>query len=447
MNGQRKTVELNLITSTFGAFCCLVSALAGSLLLTLCLFTLFSLILVIAHNDKEMTNPICIFSLFYYPYSTWNSFYLLTTNTSFNSDALVKQLQLCFWGLVAFSFGGLLAKSCFRLLTRSKKQDIYRNFTVSMATKTLIILSGIFILIGTFQVAISGASTKHETYEVSSIYFQLSIYAIFILLYGAFLYVLSKFDYKKPFQVVFKVPFLISLIVMVMGLIVLAKRDFISRFIIGILIIYFSQTRKANSYILILILASASILMPLFGDIRGILLPNNVISFDDYWDGVFLNEFRAPSRNLYWIIESGKGINERFFLFNDMFRALLSPFGNFLETSSTWFNITFRAENQLYSDPSGWGFTLVGNGYLYGGFIGVFLLLAFISIVLHLFYLRRFKSRYWFIYYILILTSSIFCIRSDLSAFLTHLKISGLTSILYWYLRKSGQSKKYKQSS
>lgn len=395
-------------------------------------FSLCTLLNVAIHNDRMMTHPICMFALFYYPYSTWNSYYLISTGSYYDKEDLLLQINLCYLGLVSFCIAGLIVIAMSKKSQRNTIPDLDKYWGLKIPVKLSISISAFLIFLGIAEVSLSGAINKVEIRDLDSTFFQLSKYTIFFLIYGVLLYSLSSLQRRNILSLLSSFSLFSSLAVTSLSLFILAQRDFIFRLVYGLAAVYSFHKKSARSAALIGLLVAVALLIPLFGELRGLFLTTRDIQFSNYWDGIFINEFRAPSRNLYYMIYYGFEENHIYFVY-DILRSLLSPFGDSIPTSSIWFNEVFRSQHALLN-LSGWGFTIVGTGYLYGKSLGVVLVISSMSIVLHIFYFNRFRSSYWYVFYIVLLTSSIYCIRADLSAFLSQIKIIGSTAIFFWFI-------------
>ena len=141
------------------------------------------------------------------------------------------------------------------------------------------------------------------------------------------------------------------------------------------------------------------------------------------------NEFISASRNFYSLLLYGVEHNI-YFLFNDIIRAftpsILLPSLD-IQSTGSWFNKIYRVENDFYG-TSGWGFSIIGTGYLVGGWWGIILITSIYSFVLSILYNMRIKSVYWYVFYLLAFTTAIYVIRGDMANFLSQVfKIGGLS--------------------
>ena len=121
------------------------------------------------------------------------------------------------------------------------------------------------------------------------------------------------------------------------------------------------------------------------------------------------------------------------FLWNDFLRGLI-PFGGELglQSAGSWFNQVFRVEEGI-EGTSGWGFGLVAEGLLIGGGAGIILVMAFVSAMVSLFYKMRVRSEYWYVFYLLSLSTAIYCIRADLANVLSMTFKVGGAAVLMLY--------------
>ncbi len=150
------------------------------------------------------------------------------------------------------------------------------------------------------------------------------------------------------------------------------------------------------------------------------------------------NEFISASRNFYSLLLYGVEHNI-YFLFNDIIRAftpsILLPSLD-IQSTGSWFNKIYRVENDFYG-TSGWGFSIIGTGYLVGGVLGIILIISIYSFILSILYNMRVKSIYWYAFYLLAFTTAIYVIRGDMANFLSQtIKIGGLSVLSLFIMHR-----------
>lgn len=74
---------------------------------------------------------------------------------------------------------------------------------------------------------------------------------------------------------------------------------------------------------------------------------------------------------------------------------------------------------------------MVAEGLLFGGVAGILVAMSLVAVVLVGFYRWRNRSEYWYVFYLLALSSAIYCIRADLANLLSMtFKIGGSAVLL-----------------
>jgi hypothetical protein len=174
--------------------------------------------------------------------------------------------------------------------------------------------------------------------------------------------------------------------------------------------------------------------VPISQYFKGVLLSGEVAFDRDGWDLILYSEFMSASRNFYSLLFFGVD-QDISFLLSDISRAFVPTMitgETDVQSSVAWFERVFRAENG-FSGTSGWGFTIVGFGYIVGGIFGIVAIMVFYASLLGALYNLRWRSIYWYAFYILALAAFVYVIRADLANLLSLLfKISGLAMMLVY---------------
>ena len=192
----------------------------------------------------------------------------------------------------------------------------------------------------------------------------------------------------------------------------------------------------------------AIVLVPISQAFKSIMLTGEVSLNSFGLELILSNEFTSSGRNLYSLVYFGVQ-NSFSYLFNDVFRAfiptmLIPDIG--INSTANWFNSIYRYSHG-FSGSSGWGFSLIGEGYLIGGYFGVMLLMIIYASVISFFYNLRFKSVYFYAFYVLLFLVSIYVLRADLANFLSQaFKVSGLAVFAMYLFGRvlKDRNKKYR---
>lgn len=84
-----------------------------------------------------------------------------------------------------------------------------------------------------------------------------------------------------------------------------------------------------------------------------------------------------------------------------------------ISSVTSWFTNTFYLGNTVQ-----YGFTLIGEGYVTGGIVGVILISCIVGFIIKIFYRNFNRSIYWFSAYLYLITVIIYSIRMDLGTIL-----------------------------
>ncbi|TBU74535.1 O-antigen polysaccharide polymerase Wzy [Phytopseudomonas daroniae] len=409
--------------------------------LTLWLFSLFCLFIVLKYNDRSFTNPLAIFTLFFYPYSTWFVYYS-ALDGGVNIQVLNESVLLSYFGLLVFYLVGCLF-SLDKAPTAEEVDASLINSKAELSVKLLILMSSSIVLLAVFEAAMSGASSKREVIESARSLGSVADFSAMMLTCGALLLFNSRvrIEFSDAIRNGF---FLLASAALTAGFLLMGERDYIFRLAFCLVVLSFSRFPIANFFVLALILICLVLLLPVTQAAKGLLLPGADFELTYDLKLIFYGEFISASRNIYMLIENGVEHAYSFF-WSDIARAFV-PFGaNYgFESTGSWYNNTYRVENG-FSGTAGWGFSLIAQGYLIDGYVGVALVMGIVSSVLHYFYARRGLSSLWMIFYVMTLSTAIYCIRSDLANFLSQtFKVGGLCIVVYWFssfiLRKKSSS-------
>lgn len=104
-----------------------------------------------------------------------------------------------------------------------------------------------------------------------------------------------------------------------------------------------------------------------------------------------------------------------------------------LLNSAAWFHQVYRLEEGI-AGAAGWGFGLVAEGCLIGGIPGIIFVMSFVSVSLAVLYQCRMRSEYWYVFYLLSLSTAIYCIRADMASVLSQTYKIGGVAVWFMYL-------------
>jgi len=424
----------NIFVSIFGLTLYSFSLFCESIVYINALFFLYVISVVFLFSGKSILDPRGFFLLIFYIYSVFFSFQAVFVGNAaleIDVDDLAESVRLQFFFVIVMStFFNLIIKSNPFLFERklfffkeSRKSILFKNSEV-------IYLSVIAPLMfyGFYLIFTSGAESKREYLESSS---SIEVFAYFsslvmIALFGIRLVKIPPFKFDC---LVFSILFIGLMFLFLNG-----ERDVLFKLILIYCIVI--SDKKAfpvlpGSFLLLFL---AIFIVPLSQFFKSSFLGGDIVVSKSGLELIFSNEFTSAGRNLYSLIFYGVE-QDISYLYSDFIRAFTPKFfisGTDIQSSGAWFNNTFRVIND-FSGTSGWGFTIVGNGYLIGGYCGVFFVAVIYASVLSVFYNIRFKNIYFYVFYLLLFLDAIYVIRADLANYFSQaIKVSGLIIFLVY---------------
>ena len=201
------------------------------------------------------------------------------------------------------------------------------------------------------------------------------------------------------------------------------ERDVLMRVAWISVFLYHALVRPLTSRTILLIGLGAIVVLPVLGDLKNALItPDPIsVSFDDPIAKVLSDEFVTAGRNLQVLVENSHAWSffEGRTILWDIQRAII-PNAVFPEaglTPTDWFNTLFY--DDLVSRGGGVGFTLVGEGYMNFGWLGVVVWFAITGGFLRVLYQRSARDVLWLAIYVVAMPLAIYAVRADLAALLS----------------------------
>ena len=397
-----------------------------SVYFSLCLFTGYALgVVASANRQKNLLHPLVIYPLFYYPYSTWHTFSSLV-NRANDLRYLMLAVDHAYLGLMAFHLACL---ACLRVWKPRPPSFFIADFRTPLTDKFLLLGSLLVASISIRSILAFDLVSKREILDAQSTGLDLMGVSVWLMT-GAVLLALTRWRFGRE---------RLGLIVFVALLFVLGvylavgERDFLFRLAMCMAFIYFDHRRKAGLPVLLGILFFAAVAIPWSQDYKAYWIAGQ--ARDSFLENMqlFSGEFYGASRNLYVLLSRGYEPSWSF-LVSNIFRGLL-PFSSGLGVmnSVAWFHNVYRYEEGM-EGISGWGFHIVADGCLMGGPVGVVMTMAFLGVLLCWLYRIKYRSEYWYVFYLLTLSSSIYCIRADLANLLSQTFKVGGAVVLFIYM-------------
>lgn len=199
-------------------------------------------------------------------------------------------------------------------------------------------------------------------------------------------------------------------------------RMLLIKFVVAVLLVYMDirNRREPNLRALIiayLVGACVFISLPFLQYLKYTAIRGDFVFSFDAWELIAL-EFQSMSFNLYHVLAEGL---ENIFDIGD---TLLMDLSNILssnllnvgnpENISVWYNDNVWSELTV-----GRGFSLVAEGYLNGGFAGVFVVYLVLGAITRYVYINRARSLVWLVFWANYVPTLLYAQRQDLSLYVS----------------------------
>jgi len=427
----------------------ILSFFLGGVLASVTLFALFTLSVIVLFNRGTLTDPRMLFVGFLFLYSTFYPLRVALTGFSvleINLEILKQSVNYSFLGAIVFvNIANILIKERSLSFNLNRFNRVKQNNPLFLSESLIFLLFSFVVVFMLFYVLMSGAETKLDVagpiVQIGhfSLLIMITIFAIRIVRLN------EKFYWDKIIPLFF--------LFVVIYLLVTGERDAVFRVALICILIFFDQNKKAGPFMILVLLIAAAIIVPLSQAFKAVMLSGDLNIPSLGMGAVLSNEFISASRNLYSVMlfEAEQTVEH---FFTDVGRAIipsmLLPDIN-LESSNRWFNSTFRGQHG-FDGAAGWGFGIIAHGYIIAGVPGVIFIMTIYSSIICYFFNARTKSIYWYIFYILMLVTAIYCIRADLANFLSQsFKVTGTFIFLlifsHFIMRKDLHNKLAKKSN
>lgn len=398
--------------------------------------SLWSLIFVAISISKfDLLHPYFWFSSFFGLYSSAYTIILIQgfeTNTGYSyENTLLSVIALT---TVLIIIGPKKITNNKMDLNDSMSEEVSVNREVDRRLIRIILFALLIVLVlSVLVVSQLGIQSKSEFVNNGYLSFRFATYSSRFLTFFCCLYIVVCAKNLKLGPIIF----LSGLAVLFFSLYT-AERDGIFRFLLVIVCALFA-TKRISRKVLPIVLGSAMLLVVLLSYLKYFFVNGNVrTGYNEH--GViynFLNsDFAAAGENMQVLLNNPW--TNSFSGYSLIFTDLLSPFifgaNNF--NVGTWFNDTF------YYGKSSRAFTLVGEGYVIGGYIGVIVLFLILGLLVKLMYKKSIENQYWLTAYIFTIATVASSFRGTLSSITGTLFDIALLGILGYLLYKIFMSKK-----
>lgn len=369
-----------------------------------------------------------------HPY-VWYSIVFMFYSISYPILYLLGDLNAVFPYTKSLMFSQWLALSIFLIVVTPIKTDyskLKQNKSIMVTSKIFLLFTSLIVFFTIYEISTGGYTHKTEIYSGGSILTLIGFRAVLVLLI-LFTINLSIYSLNKNKLDIRMSIFVLSIVFLMVFF--SGERDLLIRFFVSVLFIYYVLIKNSKLNINVILLGAFSLaLIPIlkkykyFG-LTGETAETNSNIFIDFLQ----SDFISASRNLQVLLldESSNGIfNGSTFVsaFLRMLNLENIPWVNVISANS-WYNQTYFPNR-----TAGQGFTIVGDGYINFGYVGIIILFVFIGIIVRVLYSLSNRSANYFSFYILSIPIFLYSIRADLANILLPLFKQNLITFLLLHL-------------
>lgn len=374
----------------------------------------------------DIFHPYCWFSGMFLLYSL--SYPILYCTGNLDPWLLEKAgipNKLIFLEWVAFSiFLLVVSPKQVKFINKRNKKLLFTK-----ANKLLYVVMYTVVLLAVVSISQGGFKHKREIYAANNALYKISfiiIYMILVVYVYACLHYMDNFRYRS--RLIFFTFLLTFLITMYSG-----ERDILFMYLLlTIFILYLSGTIKKQHFFLLIPLGT--VVLPLSSIYKGFFLTgraNGGLNYQNFIKQFFNSEFRSASANMQ-ILLNHKDEIKNIFSYDQILKDIKRIFIENTENTLGWFN------NKFFSyTKTKYGFTLVGEGYVIGGILGIIVIFLIIGVFMRYLYHMSSKNIYYKTLYICSIPRIIYAIRADLTnIFSPVLKHIILTLVIIYIVQK-----------
>lgn len=357
-------------------------------------------------------HPLSWFSPFFYLYAV--SYPLYQFIIGYQDRSLDYIIPLHHFAYISFAIGVLVLRQKAVGIPSIKK-----GYNSVKYVHYFAIFFSVALLFYTFLL---GAGSKREFFDITRGLGISNLYLVFtfISITSGMLYIvnLNKYGYEKRLEILKSKKILSVFLILVLAFGLTGERDYIFRFIIIFLMIYFGTLRKYKIVYILVPVLLLFIFMPFSHELKAFIAKQNFIIALPELKDFFYGEFYAPGRNLHYVINMDVGQVQRGDIYINAIKRYFSFIFTDANSSTEWFNKEVRA---WYGDSgsSGWGFSLVAQAYLYAHWVGVFSLFFLVGFISSIVAKYADKNHAGYLFYLLYIPTLIYVTRADLSNYLS----------------------------
>jgi len=376
----------------------------------------------------DITHPILWFSCSFGLYSTgYSLIYILgyATISGYSKENIL--LPLIALSVVLLVVG--VKKYDSRLYFESENYTLMSSNSNKQITEFILTILLFALIISVVVLFRTPFNHKNEMLAERNIFFIVGAYSTRLLTFYTCFYLLLFIDKDRKKTKLF---ILSSGVLIILFSLFTGERDAMFRFLI-ILVVSLFITKKIRKKMLMILIP-----IGMFGLIVGRYfkyyfvsgITNTSIEGQSFIYNFLTSDFHAAGENLQILINNSwtKSLHG----FSLIAVDFISPFfpGGFSVNVGNWFNNTF------YPGSYSRAFTLVGEGYVIGGTLGIITLFIILGFGIKLLYKKSAKNIYWLVVYIYSIPTIITAFRSTLGTVTIALTRIALLSIAIHYIAR-----------
>ncbi len=380
---------------------------------------LFLTVIACVLGKFDIYNPYVWYSVFFLIYaSAYPLLYLIGYTTKYGYS---KEIMIYQW--IALSTI-LLVLPCYTITFASNKAIKPGKNRILKALENLVIG---FIFIALIMILRGSYANKTEIYASGNIIFSIAFSMTYfaILMYCYMLFRKLSISNEKFFRIILKYGLIVCSFAITTG-----ERDYMFTFLLVTLIILF-YFKKINKVQLLALVPVGTILIPLSNIFKYYILSGNIFgtfTIKNLLVEVLDGEFVSAGRNLQILVSHNC---KNFFGGKSLLNDFVRIFYNTGYSNQTWFNETYFSS----SNSTQYGFTLVGEGYVNGGIIGIIIVFLICGLLLRILYKNANRNQYYMIIYLYMIPLFIYSIRADIANIFSPLiKYAILGTIFIWLI-------------
>jgi oligosaccharide repeat unit polymerase len=393
---------------------------------------------IVYYFHREISHPLVIYSMFFAIYSVFFPIYFYLTQSalvypqgllaSFDDYVLSKTIFCNSIGYASFLFGVILSQKRYHSRV-NYAINVFQNNILYKVPYFIILVLFCISLIPVYHILQYDFVSKNDIARSGQTFlrFYMIYHPLIVFLSIHILYLFEKNRWQSGL-IVFAAFFLYFFIVF--G--ITGERDVVVYFAL-ILLIYISEIKRKVSPVTVLYLLFIGIfLFPVMHILKSFIIAPQVDSFRVLFssglENFFKGEFLSAGRNLYTIIYFTTDLYDGERISQDLLRFFRSNFlGINLHVLSTseWYNRIY-----LENTGSGFGFSIVASGYLDFGYAGIILIMLPLGYILSFFYKQRLRNNLFYVLYLYVLLTMVYCIRQDIAVIINNSIKFGIIPVL-----------------